>query len=68
MKCSWVYRLLFRKGGTRMKKYSATVRYLVNQILMNNLTYLQVTTSRNDLKPDIDGYINQEGIEIDKTI
>nr|WP_295681486.1 hypothetical protein [uncultured Lachnoclostridium sp.]DAD92271.1 MAG TPA: hypothetical protein [Siphoviridae sp. ctQ0C17] len=51
-----------------MKKYSATVRYLVNQILINNLNYLQVTTSRNDFKPDIDSYINQEGIEIDKTI
>lgn len=68
MRCSWVYRLLFKKGGTRMKKYSATVRYLVNQILINNLTYLQVTTSRADLKTDIDGYISQEGIEIDKTV
>ncbi len=51
-----------------MKKYSATVRYLVNQILINNLTYLQVTAARPDLKKDIEDYIIQENLEIDKTI
>ncbi len=68
MRCSWVYRLLFRKGGTRMKKYSATSRYLVSQITVGNLTYKEVVTKRTDLQPEIDEYIDFMQLDIDKTV
>lgn len=49
------------------KKYSAKVVYLVNQILLNKLTYQEVVTARPDLKDEIDNYIADKGLDIDKT-
>lgn len=43
------------------------IAYLVNQIIIGNLTYLQVTTKRPDLKEGIDNYISTNNVEIDKT-
>jgi hypothetical protein len=45
------------------------VAYLVNQILLGNLTYQEVITKRPDLKDKIDTYIVDKGLEnqIDKS-
>lgn len=42
--------------------------YLVNQIILGNLTYTEVVTKRPDLKTRIDAYIEEKGLEIDKTV
>jgi hypothetical protein len=48
--------------------YSFTVVYLVNQIVMGNLTYQEVITKRPDLKAQIDAYIAEKNLTIDKTV
>jgi hypothetical protein len=49
--------------------YSPLVPYLVNQIILGALTYLQVVTKKPELKTQIDQYIIEKGLEdvIDKT-
>jgi hypothetical protein len=42
------------------------VAYLVNQIVLGNLTYKEVITRRPDLQSKIDAYILDKGISIDK--
>ena len=44
------------------------VAYLVNQIVLGNLTYIEVTTKRPDLKNKIDAYIAEKNLNIDKTV
>lgn len=44
------------------------VAYLVNQIVLGNLTYIEVTTKRPDLKARIDTYIADKNLNIDKTV
>jgi len=45
------------------------VAYLVNQILLGNLTYKEVINKRPDLQAKIDAYITEKGLDnqIDKT-
>ncbi|MDF2844786.1 MAG: hypothetical protein K0R00_3212 [Herbinix sp.] len=43
------------------------VAYLVNQIILGKLTYLQVITSKPELKEGIDKYITDNELTIDKT-
>jgi hypothetical protein len=43
------------------------IAYLVNQIVIGRLTYLQVVNARPDLKDRIDTYIIENGLTIDKT-
>lgn len=44
------------------------IAYLVNQIVLGNLTYIEVTTKRPDLKDRIDVYITDKQLNIDKTV
>jgi hypothetical protein len=44
------------------------VAYLVNQIVLGNLTYLEVVTARPDLKVKIDTYIEDKNLVINKTV
>lgn len=48
--------------------YSATVIYLVNQIVLGNLTYLEVIAKKPTLQPQIDSYIDEKGLTINKTV
>lgn len=43
------------------------IAYLVNQIILGNLTYQEIITKRPDLKDGIDQYITEKGLSIDKT-
>jgi hypothetical protein len=43
------------------------IAYLVNQIVLGKLTYLQVVTSKPDLKEGIDNYITAKELAVDKT-
>jgi hypothetical protein len=42
------------------------VAYLVNQIVLGNLTYQEVVIKRPDLKVKIDAYIAEKELAIDK--
>ena len=44
------------------------VAYLVNEIVLGDLTYQDVVTKRPDLKDRIDTYIAQHNLTIDKTV
>ena len=48
-------------------KISTTAKFLVRNIVMDKVTYLEVIDARPELKEQIDAYIEQEGLEIDKT-
>ena len=48
-------------------KISATAKFLVRNIVMGKVTYLEVIEARPELKEQIDAYIEQEHLEIDKT-
>ncbi len=43
------------------------VRYLVNQIVIGKLSYLQVVSARPDMQEEIDNYIAEKQLYIDKT-
>ena len=43
-------------------------KFLVTNIVLGKVTYLEVVTSRPDLKDAVDAYIEQQGIEVDKTV
>jgi hypothetical protein len=49
-------------------KVSKTVQFLVRNIVMRKVTYLEVIEARPELKDEIDAYIEQEGIKVDKTV
>lgn len=49
-------------------KISATAKFLVRNIVLGKITYLEAITARPDLKEQIDAYIEQEGLDIDKTV
>lgn len=49
-------------------KISATAKFLVRNIVMGKVTYLEVVEARPELKEQIDAYIEQEHLEIDKTV
>ena len=44
------------------------IAYLVNQIIIGNLTYLQVVTAKPQYQAAIDKYIADNNIEIDKSV
>lgn len=44
------------------------IAYLVNQIILARLTYLQVVTARPDLKQELDAYIEDNNLIVDKTV
>jgi hypothetical protein len=44
------------------------VAYLVNQIVLGKLKYLEVVTAKPQYKAGIDAYIEEKGLVIDKTI
>lgn len=53
--------------------YSAKCRFLVRNIVLGNVTYLEVMNSANvkndpDLQAEIDAYIESQGLNIDKTV
>ena len=47
---------------------SNTAKFLVRNIVMKNVTYLEVTEKRPELKEQIDVYIKQQNLDIDKTV
>jgi hypothetical protein len=49
-------------------KISATARFLVRNIVLGNVTYLEVIAKKPELKEQIDAYIEQQGLDIDKTV
>lgn len=53
--------------------YSAKCRFLVRNIILGNVTYLEVMNANNvkddaELKAEIDEYIESQGLDIDKTV
>ena len=48
-------------------KISATAKYLCSQIIIGNLTYLEIVTKIPDLQAQMDAWIDQQGLNIDKT-
>jgi hypothetical protein len=44
------------------------VAYLVNQIILGKLTYLEVTTARSDLRDKIDTYIEDKSLIINEIV
>jgi len=51
-----------------MAIYDPKVPYLVNQIVLSNLTYLQIIDKKPDLQSQIDDYIVEKGLVINKTV
>jgi len=53
--------------------YSVKCRFLVRNIVLGNVTYLEVMNAKNirddeKLKAEIDDYIESQGLNIDKTV
>ena len=48
-------------------KISKVTQFLVRNIVMGKVTYLEVIEARPELKEEIDAYIEQQGLTIDKT-
>lgn len=54
-------------------KIGAKAKFLVRNIVLENVTYLEVMASKavkedDTLAAQIDAYIEQQGLEIDKTV
>ncbi|MBR2408909.1 MAG: hypothetical protein IKB07_08135 [Lachnospiraceae bacterium] len=54
-------------------KISAKAKFLVRNIVLENVTYLEVMDSKavkedDTLAAQIDAYIKEQGLEIDKTV
>lgn len=49
-------------------KISATAKFLVRNIVLGKCTYLECINARPDLKEQMDTYIEQEHLDIDKTV
>ena len=45
-----------------------TIKFLVRNMEAKNVTYLEVIKKRPELKEQIDAYIEQHKIDIDKTV
>ena len=48
-------------------KVSATAKFLVRNIVLGKVTYLEVIESKPELKEQIDYYIDQQNLDVDKT-
>ena len=48
-------------------KISATAKFLVRNIIMGKVTYLEAIEAKAELKEEIDAYIEQQGLVVDKT-
>lgn len=46
---------------------SATAKFLVRNIVLGNITYLEAVEKKPDLKEQIDDYIEREKLDIDRT-
>ena len=64
LKCFWDK--IFH-GGTKDMIISKVTQFLVRNIVMGKVTYLEVIEARPELKEEIDAYIEQQGLTIDKT-
>lgn len=51
-----------------MTKITATAKFLVRNIVLGNVTYLEAIEAKPALKEQIDAYIEQQGLPVDKTI
>lgn len=49
-------------------KISATARFLVRNIVMGKVTYQEVIAAKPELKEQIDAYIEQQGLDVNKEI
>lgn len=49
-------------------KISATAKFLVRNIVTGKLTYLEAVEAKPELKEQIDAYIEQQGLTVDKTV
>lgn len=50
-----------------MTKEQTLAKFLVANIVLKKITYLEAVTARPELKDEIDAYIAEQGLEIDKT-
>lgn len=48
-------------------KISAKAKFLVRNIVPGKITYLEAIEARPELKEEIDAYIKQQGLNVDKT-
>ena len=46
---------------------SYTAKFLTRQIVLGNCTYLEVIGKKPELKDQIDAYIEEQGLDVDKT-
>lgn len=49
-------------------RISTTAKFLVRNIVMGKVTYLEAIEARPELKEQMDAYIEQQGLAIDKTV
>ena len=49
-------------------KITATAKFLVRNIVMRKVTYLEVVEAKPELKEQVDAYIEQQGLNVDKTV
>ena len=47
---------------------SATAKFLVRNMVIGKITYLEAVNAKPELKEQIDAYIEQQGLVIDKTV
>lgn len=47
--------------------YTPKTVYLVNQIVLGKLTYLEVVTAKPGYKEEVDAYIEEKSLTVDKT-
>ena len=49
-------------------KITATAKFLVRNIVMGKVTYREVVEAKPELKEQVDAYIEQQGLNVDKTV
>lgn len=54
--------------GVIVMEISATVKFLVKNMVSGKVTYLQVVKKHPELKEQIDAYIGEQGFAVDKTV
>lgn len=47
---------------------TATAAFLVRNIVLNNITYKEAIEKKPELKEQIEAYIEQQGLTVDKTV
>lgn len=47
---------------------AATAKFLVMNIVLGKVTYIEVIEKKPDLKEQIDAYIEQQDLVVDKTV